>query len=126
MGNGLPPVVYPGPQNPLGPRALYLGDTLYRIHGTNRPGSIGGAVSLGCFRMHNANFIELNDKFRSGPTFTLCPDQSYAQCDARDRTQLRARDRPLHVRPPLPTWLGSSVRNTVQQCRDEDSELRRH
>ena len=46
-------MVPPGPQNPLGPRALYLGDTLYRIHGTNRPGSIGGAVSHGCFRMYN-------------------------------------------------------------------------
>src|SRR5258707_6231165 len=56
----VPPVVPPGPQNPLGPRPLYLGDTLYRIHGTNRPGSIGGAVSHGSFRMHNPHIGELN------------------------------------------------------------------
>src|SRR5216684_6735203 len=42
----VPPVVPPGPQNPLGPRALYLGDTLYRIHGTNRPGCCCGLGSV--------------------------------------------------------------------------------
>jgi len=42
-----------------------LGDTLYRIHGTNRPGSIGGAVSHGCFRMHNAHIIELYERCKS-------------------------------------------------------------
>ena len=70
---GVPPVVYPGPQNPLGPRALYLGDTLYRIHGTNRPGSIGGAVSHGCFRMHNAHIIELYDKVQIGASVHVVP-----------------------------------------------------
>src|SRR5258707_10914646 len=66
--SNVPPVVPPGPQNPLGPRALYLGDTLYRIHGTNRPGSIGGAVSHGCFRMHNTQIVQLHDKERIGCT----------------------------------------------------------
>jgi lipoprotein-anchoring transpeptidase ErfK/SrfK len=63
---GVPSVVLPGPQNPLGPRALYLGTTLYRIHGTNRPGSIGGAVSHGCFRMHNTHIVELYEKVELG------------------------------------------------------------
>jgi lipoprotein-anchoring transpeptidase ErfK/SrfK len=70
---GVPPMVPPGPQNPLGPRALYLGDTLYRIHGTNRPGSIGGAVSHGCFRMHNPHIIELYEKVQIGASVYVVP-----------------------------------------------------
>ena len=70
---GVPPVVQPGPQNPLGPRALYLGNTLYRIHGTNRPGSIGGAVSHGCFRMHNPHIIELYEKVQIGANVHVVP-----------------------------------------------------
>ena len=70
---GVPPMVPPGPQNPLGPRALYLGDTLYRIHGTNRPGSIGGAVSHGCFRMHNPHIIELYEKVQIGANVHVVP-----------------------------------------------------
>jgi lipoprotein-anchoring transpeptidase ErfK/SrfK len=69
----VPPVVPPGPQNPLGPRALYLGDTLYRIHGTNRPGSIGGAVSHGCFRMHNPHIVELYEKVQIGANVYVVP-----------------------------------------------------
>lgn len=55
----LPDRVPPGPDNPLGARALYLGDTLYRIHGTNDPNSIGRPASRGCFRMLNEHVIEL-------------------------------------------------------------------
>ena len=63
----------PGPHNPLGPRALYLGDTLYRIHRTNRPRSIGGAVSHGCFRMHNSHVIELYEKVQIGASVHVVP-----------------------------------------------------
>ncbi|MET7246547.1 L,D-transpeptidase [Methylobacterium sp. EM32] len=56
---GLPRKVAGGPRNPLGARALYLGSTLYRIHGTTDPGSIGRAASAGCFRMLNEDVIEL-------------------------------------------------------------------
>jgi lipoprotein-anchoring transpeptidase ErfK/SrfK len=70
---GVAPMIPPGPQNPLGPRALYLGDTLYRIHGTNRPGSIGGAVSHGCFRMHNPHIIELYEKVQIGANVYVVP-----------------------------------------------------
>jgi lipoprotein-anchoring transpeptidase ErfK/SrfK len=69
----VPAVVPPGHQNPLGPRALYLGDTLYRIHGTNRPGSIGGAVSHGCFRLHNPHIIELYEKVQIGSNVYVVP-----------------------------------------------------
>lgn len=56
---GLPTFMEGGPGNPLGARALYLGSTLYRIHGTNEPWSIGQNVSSGCIRMTNADVIDL-------------------------------------------------------------------
>jgi len=56
---GLPARMDGGPNNPLGARALYLGSTLYRIHGTNEPWSIGQNVSSGCIRMTNADVIDL-------------------------------------------------------------------
>jgi lipoprotein-anchoring transpeptidase ErfK/SrfK len=55
----LPRWVGGGPGNPLGARALYLGSTNYRIHGTNNPASIGTQVSSGCIRMRNADVIDL-------------------------------------------------------------------
>ena len=56
---GLPDFVPGGLDNPLGARALYLGDTLYRIHGTNEPSTIGQFVSSGCIRMHNQDVMDL-------------------------------------------------------------------
>ncbi|HRD77129.1 MAG TPA: L,D-transpeptidase [Hyphomicrobiaceae bacterium] len=55
-----------GPDNPLGPRAIYLGWTLYRIHGTNSPRSIGGAASSGCFRMYNHHAKDLYERVHIG------------------------------------------------------------
>ena len=55
----LPRWVGGGPGNPLGARALYLGSTDYRIHGTNDPASIGTQVSSGCIRLRNADVIDL-------------------------------------------------------------------
>jgi lipoprotein-anchoring transpeptidase ErfK/SrfK len=63
---GLPISMGPGKRNPLGPRALYLGWGEYRIHGTNAPHSIGSAASSGCFRMHNADAIDLFDRVHIG------------------------------------------------------------
>ncbi len=62
------PAFVPGghPRNPMGVRALYLGSTLYRIHGTDAPWTIGKNVSRGCIRMHNAHVIELYSKVRVG------------------------------------------------------------
>ncbi len=57
--HGLPKTMTGGVNNPLGAKALYLGNTLYRIHGTNDPRSIGRASSSGCFRMMNANVVHL-------------------------------------------------------------------
>ena len=55
-----------GPGNPLGARALYLGNTVYRIHGTNQPQTIGTAVSSGCFRLVNPDVIDLYDRIPVG------------------------------------------------------------
>jgi lipoprotein-anchoring transpeptidase ErfK/SrfK len=55
----LPVMMAGGPKNPLGARALYLGSTLYRIHGTSEPWTIGSAVSSGCIRMRNEDVIDL-------------------------------------------------------------------
>lgn len=67
----LPPVVAGGhPRNPLGNRAIYLGSTLYRIHGTDAPWTIGQNVSRGCIRMHNAHVAELYNRVRTGMKVT--------------------------------------------------------
>jgi len=62
----LPHFMAGGPQNPLGARALYLGSTLYRIHGSNEPWTIGHNVSSGCIRMRNADVIDLYDRVKIG------------------------------------------------------------
>ena len=69
-GRRIPDFMPGGPENPLGARALYLyqgnKDTLYRIHGTNRPGSIGLAVSSGCIRMLNNEVVDLYNRVNYG------------------------------------------------------------
>ena len=65
-GHILPTEMAGGPQNPLGARALYIGGSIYRIHGTNSPDSIGGAVSSGCIRMMNTDVIDLYDRVKVG------------------------------------------------------------
>ena len=57
-----------GLENPVGARALYLGSTLYRIHGTNAPWSIGSAVSSGCIRMRNEDVTDLYERVNVGTT----------------------------------------------------------
>jgi lipoprotein-anchoring transpeptidase ErfK/SrfK len=61
-GKPLPKVVPGGPKNPLGARAIYLGRSEYRIHGTTAPKSIGKAASSGCIRMLNEHVIDLYDR----------------------------------------------------------------
>lgn len=65
---GLPAHMPGGIENPLGARALYLGSSLYRIHGSNDPDSIGQAQSSGCFRMHNEDVVDLYNRVRVGAT----------------------------------------------------------
>jgi lipoprotein-anchoring transpeptidase ErfK/SrfK len=63
---GIPHHMDGGPDNPLGARALYLGSTLYRIHGSNEPWTIGHAVSSGCIRMRNQDIMDLYQRVRVG------------------------------------------------------------
>jgi lipoprotein-anchoring transpeptidase ErfK/SrfK len=65
---GLPAHMAGGEENPLGARAMYLGSTLYRIHGSNEPETIGEAVSSGCFRMTNEDVKDLYDRVAVGAT----------------------------------------------------------
>jgi lipoprotein-anchoring transpeptidase ErfK/SrfK len=64
----LPRFMEGGPDNPLGARALYLGSSLYRIHGTNEPHTIGQAVSSGCIRMLNDDVVDLYNRVKVGAT----------------------------------------------------------
>ena len=60
-----------GIENPLGARAMYLGSTLYRIHGSNEPETIGQAVSSGCFRMTNEDVVDLYNRVHVGATVVV-------------------------------------------------------
>jgi lipoprotein-anchoring transpeptidase ErfK/SrfK len=70
-----PRVMAGGPGNPLGARAMYLGGTLYRIHGTNDPSSIGKHVSSGCIRLLNEDVIDLYDRVAMGTKVVVLPDK---------------------------------------------------
>ena len=79
----VPNFVSPGPQNPMGARAMYLfegnKDTLYRIHGTNQPEYIGHAISSGCIRMTNEDVIDLYKRVKLGTTVVvLAPHQGFS------------------------------------------------
>ena len=64
-----------GPNNPLGARAMYIGKTLYRIHGSNEPWTIGHNVSSGCIRLRNADVIDLYDRVKVGAKVIVLPAQ---------------------------------------------------
>ncbi len=69
----LPRFMAGGPGNPLGARAMYLGNTVYRIHGTNQPHTIGHAISSGCFRLVNADVIDLYERVPVGTRVVVQP-----------------------------------------------------
>jgi len=62
-----------GPSNPLGARAMYLSGSVYRIHGTNDPSTIGGHVSSGCIRMVNEDVIDLYNSVHIGAKVVVRP-----------------------------------------------------
>jgi lipoprotein-anchoring transpeptidase ErfK/SrfK len=69
----LPRMMAGGPGNPLGARALYIGGTEYRIHGTNAPTTIGKHVSSGCIRLRNADIIDLFNRAKVGAKVIVLP-----------------------------------------------------
>ena len=74
----LPRFMAGGPQNPLGARAMYLGGTVYRIHGTNDPSTIGGQVSSGCIRLTNEDVTDLYNHVNIGTKVIVLPAEHHA------------------------------------------------
>ena len=90
----------PGLENPLGARALYLytggRDTMYRIHGTNEPSSIGENVSSGCVRMFNQDVIDLHDRTPVGAQVLVRPSVMPAGVAGSPAASSHDRPRPAH------------------------------
>jgi lipoprotein-anchoring transpeptidase ErfK/SrfK len=79
----LPRFMAGGPGNPLGARAMYLGGTQYRIHGTNDPSTIGKFVSSGCIRLTNEDVVDLFSRVDVGTRVVVLPRNSMPQVEAR-------------------------------------------
>jgi lipoprotein-anchoring transpeptidase ErfK/SrfK len=75
----LPRMTAGGPGNPLGARAMYIGNTVYRIHGTNAPQTIGRNVSSGCIRMMNEDVVDLYNRVQVGSKVVVLPDSREAK-----------------------------------------------
>jgi lipoprotein-anchoring transpeptidase ErfK/SrfK len=82
----LPRFMAGGPGNPLGARAMYLGETIYRIHGTNQPETIGTRVSSGCIRMLNEDVIDLYQRVNLGGKVVVLPMGHYRAAAPRPAT----------------------------------------
>jgi lipoprotein-anchoring transpeptidase ErfK/SrfK len=78
----LPRFMAGGETNPLGARALYLGQTVYRIHGTNQPSTIGTFVSSGCIRLTNEDVMDLYSRVRVGTRVVVLPGRPPATAAA--------------------------------------------
>jgi lipoprotein-anchoring transpeptidase ErfK/SrfK len=78
----LPRFMAGGETNPLGARALYLGNTIYRIHGTNQPSTIGTFVSSGCIRLTNEDVMDLHRRVRVGTRVVVLPGRPPATAAA--------------------------------------------
>src|SRR3984893_3289390 len=96
----LPRWVAGGPGNPLGARAMYLGDTKYRIHGTNDPTTIGKKVSSGCVRLTNEDVIDLFGRANIGTKVVVLPDAARRlRAEEAARPDVRATVSQQSVRP---------------------------
>ncbi len=85
----LPRMMAGGPGNPLGARAMYIGGTEYRIHGTNNPATIGKHVSSGCIRMTNDNAIDLYNRAKVGAKVIVLPQTGAPTQQAKAPAQIR-------------------------------------
>ncbi len=86
----LPRMMAGGPGNPLGARAMYIGGTEYRIHGTNDPTTIGKHVSSGCIRLTNDNVMDLFSRVQVGAKVVVLPQQGAPTREARGEPQRQA------------------------------------
>ena len=94
----LPRFMAGGPGNPLGARAMYLGNTQYRIHGTNAPDTIGKHVSSGCIRLTNEDIVDLFNRTSVGAKVVVLPDNHYRAAAAQSPAPVRARAAPPRER----------------------------
>jgi lipoprotein-anchoring transpeptidase ErfK/SrfK len=101
----LPRMMAGGPGNPLGARALYLGNTLYRIHGTNQPSTIGQTVSSGCIRLLNEDIEDLYSRVQTGTRVVVLPGRP-AQTVANTAAATPA---PAPAASPAPASYGAGV-----------------
>jgi lipoprotein-anchoring transpeptidase ErfK/SrfK len=83
----LPRFMAGGPSNPLGARAMYLGNTIYRIHGTNAPSTIGKRVSSGCIRLVNEDVMDLYSRVNVGTKVVVLPMSGGRASDRMVQTQ---------------------------------------
>lgn len=107
----LPARMLGGIRNPLGVKAIYLGNTLYRIHGTNDPKSIGKAESSGCFRMLNENVLHLASLVRVGTPVTVVRSVEQGVASAGRRSRRDASDEATISRRAYEQDGGYSYRN---------------
>jgi hypothetical protein len=104
----LPRMMAGGNGNPLGARALYLGKTLYRIHGTNQPSTIGSNVSSGCIRLLNEDIEDLYSRVQVGTRVVVLPNAQPAVPTAQNPATPIA-PAPIHVGSNGPTGSISSA-----------------
>jgi lipoprotein-anchoring transpeptidase ErfK/SrfK len=99
----LPRFMAGGPGNPLGARAMYLGSSAYRIHGTNDPSTIGKFVSSGCIRLTNEDVQDLFSRVSVGTKVVVMPKSGATQLEARtapaSRTVISVRPASVQVAP---------------------------
>jgi lipoprotein-anchoring transpeptidase ErfK/SrfK len=98
----LPRFMAGGPGNPLGARAMYLGGTEYRIHGTNDPSTIGKFVSSGCIRLTNADVADLFDRVDVGTRVVVLPKSGVPRFEARGASAPRAASTEPRMAVPAP------------------------
>jgi len=101
----LPRFMAGGETNPLGARALYLGNTIYRIHGTNQPSTIGTFVSSGCIRLTNEDVTDLYPRVQVGTRVVVLPGlpparEALAPVPAMPPGNVSVEAPPPQLRPP--------------------------
>jgi lipoprotein-anchoring transpeptidase ErfK/SrfK len=100
----LPRFMAGGPGNPLGARAMYLGNSVYRIHGTNDPSTIGKFVSSGCIRLTNEDVTDLFSRVNVGTKVVVLPKTAPIVARGGDsKTMISVRPVASHPRPPVTT-----------------------
>ena len=108
----LPRFMAGGPGNPLGARAMYLGTSQYRIHGTNDPSTIGKFVSSGCIRLTNEDVADLFSRVDVGTRVVVLPKNAPVMARGGDtRTGIAARPAGAHPRPVATTLSGRQAMN---------------